>query len=120
MGSNKQYIQSIRAQRQEHRFSEDNIVNMDQTMCRFDMAPSKTNHLMNERSVRICTTGESKRGFTVALAGSVSGHKKPALICLKEPTGAIPPRVFAGLRIPANVKITCIKNGWMSTATMAQ
>ena len=59
----KQFIESIRAKRQENNYTEYNIINMDQTMCRFDMAPSKTNNLMNERSVRICTPGGPSVGL---------------------------------------------------------
>ena len=114
-----EFLRSIKMKREKHDYTDYNIANMDQTMCLFDMAPSKTNNLMNERSVRICTTGGTKRGFIVALSACASGHKMPALICFKEPTGAIPPRVFVNLRIPQNVKITCTKNGWMSTSTMS-
>ena len=93
---------------------------MDQTMCRFDMAPKSTNHVRNERSVHIASTGGSKRGFTVALSATASGHKKPAFIVFKEREGIIPPRVYANLRIPRNVIVSASLNGWMTGTLMNQ
>ena len=37
---------------------------------------------------------------------------------LKEPTVRIPTKVFQNLTIPANVKVTCSPNGWMTGALM--
>ena len=79
----KSFVEVIKKKRIENGYSLYNIGNMDQTMCRFDMAPSSTNNLKNQRSVRIATTGGSKRGFTVALCALASGHKRPAYICFK-------------------------------------
>ena len=91
------------------------IGNMDQTMVRFDMAPKSTNNAIGERTVRIATSGGSKRGFTVALCAMANGQKLPAYIVFKEGVRArIPPRVFAALVIPRNIRITASKNGWMS------
>ena len=108
----------IKRFRREHDYTAYNILNMDQTMCRFDMNPGATNEVRGGRDVRIASTGGAKRGFTVALCGSASGHKKPAYIVLKEPNGRIPPRVFANLRIPGNVRVTCSPNGWMTGEKM--
>ena len=77
-----------------------------QTMCRFDMAPKSTNEAIGSNTVRIATTGKTKRGFTVNLCALASGHKKPAIICLKEKNGVILPRVSQTLRIPNNVRLT--------------
>ena len=92
---------------------------MDQTMCRFDMAPSSTNNVKNQRSVRIATTGGSKRGFTVALCALASGHKRPAYICFKEAKGVVPPRVLTNLRIPENIIVIGSTNGWMTGEKMS-
>ena len=115
----KSFVDVIRKKRMEHAYTMFNIGNMDQTMCRFDMAPSTTNNVKNQRSVRIATTGGSKRGFTVALCALASGHKRPAYICFKEAKGIIPPRVLASLRIPSNVIVTASTNGWMTGEKMA-
>ena len=99
----KAFVGVIRRKRLDNDYSMFNIGNMDQTMCRFDMAPSSTNNVKNQRSVRIATTGGSKRGFTVALCALASGHKRPAYICFKEAKGVVPPRVLTNLRIPENI-----------------
>ena len=49
-------------------------------MCRFDMAPNRTNHTVGSKCVRIVTTKASKKGFTVALAANGAGEKLSALI----------------------------------------
>lgn len=46
--------------------------------------------------------------------------KKPAFAVLKERNGQIPPRVFANLRIPWNVKVVASSNGWMNGALMSR
>ena len=114
----KEFLELIKTKRRQNDYTLYNIGNMDQTMCRFDMAPTATNSLKNERSVRIATTGGSKRGFTVALCGLATGDKKPAYICFKERNATIPPRVFANLRIPDNVMVTVSLNGWMTRDKM--
>ena len=63
------------------------IVNMDQTMCRFDMPPSHTNNKRGERTIRLKTTCAEKKGFTVALAATASENKLPAVIMFKEHGG---------------------------------
>ena len=53
--------------RKNKNISPSNIINMDQTMCRFDMPPSRTNSKKGKKTVRIKTTRAEKKGFTVAL-----------------------------------------------------
>ena len=69
------------------------IINMDQTMCRFDMPPSRTNNKRGERTIRIKTTRAEKKGFTVALAATASGKKLSAVIVFKERGGSLGVRV---------------------------
>jgi hypothetical protein len=88
--------------------------NMDQTMCRFDMAPKRTNNLQGEKTIRIATTGGAKRGFTVALSARANGEKHPAFVVFRERNGIIPPRVMAALRVPRNIRIAASPNGWMT------
>ena len=84
---------------------------MDQTMCRFDMPPSRTNSKKGMKTVRIKTTRAEKKGFTVALAATADGRKLPAVLIFKERGGALGVRV---LKIPANVRVRASTNGWMT------
>ena len=113
------FKQLIDEKRQEHDYKVVQIGNMDQTQCRFDMPPATTNTKRGEATVRISSAGGTKRGFTVALTAMANGRKLPASVVFKEPTGCIPPRVFAELYIPGNIRLTCTKNGWMTTEKMA-
>ena len=64
----KNFSESVIELRNVNQYSNYNIMNMDQTMCRFDMAASSTNNVRGEKTIRIATTGGNKRGFTVALS----------------------------------------------------
>lgn len=92
------------------------IVNMDQTMCRFDMVPRYTNDIRGTRTVRITHTRANKKGFTVALAAKGNGEKLPALLIFKERNGELGPRVRAKLTIPSNLRVKASQNGWMTTS----
>ena len=117
----KLFSESIKEKRRTHTYPLSMIGNMDQTQVRFDMAPSRTNEIRGASSVRIATTGGSKKGFTVALAAMANGTKLPAYIVFKEGQKAcIPPRVFAALRIPCNVRISATSNGWMTGQKMKE
>ena len=95
-----------------------NLANMDETCVRFDMAPSCTNNVRGERSVRISTTGGAKRGFTVALAARANGEKLPAFVIFKERNGIVPQRVVQQLQVPRNVRYTASHSGWMTNEKM--
>ena len=82
----------------------------------FEMPRARTNNIRGERDVRVASGGGTKRGFTVALSATASGHKLPALIIFKEPNGRIPPRILQKMHIPANIKVRATQNGWMTTA----
>ena len=112
------FKQDIDSKRRQHNYATVQIGNIDQTQCRFDMPPTSTKNKRGESTVRISASGGSKRGFTVALTALASGRKLPAYVVFKEPTGRIPPRVFADLHIPGNIRLTCTKNGWMTTEKM--
>ena len=51
-----------------HDFADFEVVNMDQTMCRFDTVPRRTNDIRGNKHIRITHTRANKKGFTVALA----------------------------------------------------
>ena len=114
------FQQLIIRKRREHDYTLANIGNMDETMCRFDMAPRQTNNLRGERDVRIATCGGGKKGFTVCLTACANGTKLPAFLIFKEAGGNCPPRVFAQLRIPRNVRISATPNGWMTGPKMEE
>ena len=80
--------------RKTHKIEPSDIVNMDQTMCHFDMPPSHTNK-KGEKSICIATTHAEKKGFTVALAATALGTTLPAVIIFKERGGSL------GVRIPS-------------------
>ena len=63
------------------------IVNMDQTIYHFDMAPAYTNNVRGEKMIRIKTTRAEKKGFTVGLAAIADGSKLPAIIIFNERRG---------------------------------
>ena len=90
------------------------VVNMDQTMSRFDTVPRRTNEVVGSRTVRIINTKAAKKGFTVALAASGTGVKLPATIIFKERGGQLGPRVRQSLVCPDNVIVTATENGWMT------
>ncbi|XP_042147363.1 uncharacterized protein LOC121836515 [Ixodes scapularis] len=83
-----------------------NIANMDQTMVRMDTPANRTNNLVGESTVRITNTGCARWGFTVALAACGSGHKLPAFIILKEPSGKIPAKAFMSVHVPGENNIS--------------
>ena len=84
-------------------------------MCRFDMAPNKTNSAIGTKSIRITTTKSTKKGFTVALAANGAGEKLLALIIFKEKGRKLGPRVSKSLSFPANAWVTATTNGWMTS-----
>ena len=92
------------------------IINMDQTMCRFDMLSSQTNNVRGSRTIRIKTTKAEKKGFTVALAATAAGAKLPAVIIFKERNGILGERIKKKMNIPSNVRVQALTNGWMTAA----
>ncbi|KAH7978654.1 hypothetical protein HPB49_006300 [Dermacentor silvarum] len=93
----KAFRSAVNALRMHHAYTLFNISNMDQTMVRMDSPANRTNNVVGESTVRIANTGCARRGFTVALAACASGHKLPAFVILKEPSGRIPPKAFMSL-----------------------
>ena len=92
---------------------------MGETMVRYDSVATVTNNVHGKKTIRVRSTGYQKKGCTVALTITANGHKLPALVIFKKPTGAIGPRVRRHLIIPANVLVPASKSGWMTRETMA-
>ena len=61
----KDFRVSIIKSSMQHHLTPEDIVNMDQTMCRFDMVLGRTNDVMGKRSIRIVSTKATKKGFTL-------------------------------------------------------
>lgn len=100
--------------RHRHMYPLWDIMNMDQTMVRFDMVPSRTNNRKGMKQVRTKTTKAEKRGFTVALLAAADGTKLPAFVLFKERNGEIPRRARLQLQVPDNIRVTATRNGWMT------
>ncbi|KAL8613834.1 hypothetical protein ACOMHN_029691 [Nucella lapillus] len=94
------------------------ILNMDQTMVRFDMLPNRTNNTKGAKIVRTKTTRAKKRGFTVALLVAAYGTKFPAFIIFRERNGHIPQRVLLQMQVPDNVRVSATRNGWMTRESL--
>ena len=110
----QQFRKSIITIRKAKDIPPSRIINMDQTMCRFDMPPRGTNDKIGKKTIRGKTTKAEKKGFTVALAATASGEKLPAAILFKEKNGVLGKRVKSKLTIPGNVCVRASANGWMT------
>src|SRR5438132_321985 len=86
---------------------------MDETMCQFDMPLRYTNEFRGTKQVRIETTGNTKRGYTVVLCCNATGVKLPALIVFKEPRGVLNDRIRNRLQVHGNVDICATASGWL-------
>ena len=82
----------------------EDITNMDQTMCRFDLPPSRTNK-RGEQTIRINTTRAEKKGFTVALTGTATRRKLPAVIVFKKQGRSLVEHIRLSLCIPSNAVV---------------
>ena len=61
--------------RKTHKIEPLDIVNMDQTMCRFDMPPSRTNNKKGEKTIHIKTTRAEKKGLHSSTGSNSVRHK---------------------------------------------
>ena len=88
--------------REKYEYSLYNVTNMDETIVRdrYDSVANITNNVRGEKTIRIRGTRCQKKGCTVALTVTASGHKLPPLIIFKEPTEEIGPLVRRHLNIP--------------------
>ena len=108
------YRRAVLMLRRQHDYPLNCVMNIDQTMLRFDMLPQRTNDKKGCRQVRTKTTRAEKRGFTVTLFVAADGTKFPAMIVFKERNGQIPPRVYQQLQVPDNNRVHATRNGWMT------
>ena len=66
-----------------HEFTDDRIINMDETPLYFDMPTSRTISKKGVREVRIRSTGAEKKHLTVILACTASGIMLPPMLIFK-------------------------------------
>ncbi|KAL3225640.1 hypothetical protein MRX96_025678 [Rhipicephalus microplus] len=111
---------SVNELRMMHDYTPFNVANMEHTMVRMDCPASRTNNIIGESSVRIANIGCARRGFTVALAACASGHKLPAFVILKEPSGKITTKAFTKIPVPANVHVTALQNRGMTSEKLQE
>ena len=71
---------------EKHDYTSHNLANMNETMVQYDSVATVTNNVRGEKTVSVRGTGYQKKGRTVALTITPSGHKLPALVIFKEPT----------------------------------
>ena len=91
------------------------IVNMDQSMVRFDMPVKWTSSVKGAKAVRIKMTKSEKRGFTVALTATASGAKLPAVVISHKRDGILGVLVRRQLHIPNSVRVSAMRNSWMTS-----
>lgn len=106
--------------RLQHQYPADRIINVDETMIRFDTPSNYSNNTRGEKAIRIKNTNADKRGVTVILAVTAEGHKLPAVMIFKEQGGAFGPRValrIAG-QVPSNIRARATSSGWNGNAEM--
>ena len=83
------FVRVVIKYRKANQYPLSNIWNMDQTMVRFDMPSKTTLEVKGSRNVKITTTGNEKRGFTVALGAFSDGTKMRAWVIFKEKKGVL-------------------------------
>ena len=81
-------------------------------MVRFDMPVAQTNEVKGKKDVKVKTTGNEKRGFTVALGAFADGTKMRPWVIFKEKNGVLGPRVRKKLVIPDGIVVRASTSGW--------
>ena len=79
----EKFVENVKALREAHGFSDDMIINMDETPIYFDMPSSHTVSKKGVREVRVRSTGAEKRRLTVILACTAAGSMLPPMIIFK-------------------------------------
>jgi hypothetical protein len=108
------FLQELTAIRKHHHFSDDRILNMDETPLWFDMPNNYTVAKKGDRQVRIRGTGSDKRRISVVLTATASGTMLKPLIIFKGKTA----RSIKGVQVPSTVAVAYQKKGYMGTMTM--
>lgn len=92
--------------------STNQIYNMDETACYFDMSFGRTLHFKGEKTVDGLDTGHSKNRFTVVLCISASGKFVKTMIILK---GL---KKVPKLKLPKTIEVTVNDSGSMNAQLM--
>ena len=82
------------------------MINMDETLMRFELPATRMLEFTGNRTVPITTCGADKQSFTVALAVKANGEKLP------------PKVIFKGVRqlrinVSPRMQVSVHKKGWM-------
>ena len=81
------------------------ILNMDETLMRFELPATRTLEFTGNRTVPILSCGGDKQSFTVALAVKASGEKIPPKVIFK---GVCQLRI----QVPPRMQVSVHKKGW--------
>ena len=104
------FVTYINSQLSQGQYSQQSVVNIDDTHIFFDMESGLTLANMGDKTVSLKTTGTSMR-CTVLLGVTLNGEKLTLLVVFKEqPNGRIA-RTFNG--IPASMKYICQEKAWV-------
>lgn len=92
--------------RQRCGYKSSQILNMDETLMRFELPATRTLEFSGTRTVPILSRGGDKQSFTVVLAVKANGEKLP------------PKVIFQGVRqlrikVPRRMQVSVHKNAWM-------
>ena len=102
------FVENVKALREAHKFSNDMIINMDETPLYFDMPSSHTISKKGLREVRIRSTGAEKRRLTVILACTAAGFMLPPMVIFKGK------RALKNIRTPKGVVVRVQKKHGMT------
>ena len=106
----EKFIENVKTMREAHKFSNEMIINMDETPLYFDMPWSHTVSKRGVREVRIRSTGAEKRRLTVILTCTASGIMLPPIIIFKGK------RALKNISVPPGVVVTVQQKAWNDSA----
>ena len=102
----EKFISNVKEMREVHKFSDDMIINMDETPLYFDMPSSRTISKKGVREVRIRSTGAEKKRLTVILTCTASGIMLPPTLIFKGK------RALKKIKVPPGVVVTVQPKAW--------
>lgn len=105
------FMNEIRVLRTINDYTNDLIINMDETPMYFDMVPERTVSKKGVKEVRVRSSGGEKKRLTVVLTCTGNGKMLPALAIFKG-------KRKLKFKSPANVCVAVQAKGWMDTELM--
>ena len=111
----KNFLESLKTLRTQHKFPEELIINMDETPVCFDMPSNATIAKCGQKEILIRGTGAHKRRFTVTLACTASGVMLKPFLTFKAKTD----RSLKTINVSEKeIIITTQPRGWMDSQLM--